>query len=70
MAEPAGEALSVRQFQLDVRERRLSHGCNVKPSVLKAFDTLGVLVENAGRLITEQELRDTASPEATMKKTT
>ena len=37
-------------FQLDVRERRLSRGCDVVPLRLKVFDTLRVLVENAGRL--------------------
>ena len=45
-------------FQLDVRERRLSRGSEAIPLRLKVFDTLHVLVENAGRLVTKQELLD------------
>ena len=41
-------------FQLDTRERRLSRGSEVIPLRLKVFDTLRVLVENAGRLVTKQ----------------
>ena len=54
-------------FQLDVRERRLSRGCEVIPLRLKVFDTLRVLVENAGRLVTKQELLDTVWPETTVE---
>jgi pimeloyl-ACP methyl ester carboxylesterase/DNA-binding winged helix-turn-helix (wHTH) protein len=43
-------------FHLDVRERRLSQADAVIPLRLKVFDTLVVLVENAGRLMTKQEL--------------
>ena len=46
-------------FHLDARERRLSRGDEVIPLRLKVFDTLLVLVENAGRLVTKQELLDT-----------
>ena len=49
-------------FHLDVRERRLSRGDDVIPLRLKVFDTLLVLVENAGRLVTKQELLDTVWP--------
>jgi DNA-binding winged helix-turn-helix (wHTH) protein len=49
-------------FQLDVRERRLSRGDDVIPLRLKVFDTLLVLVENAGRLVTKQELLDAVWP--------
>jgi DNA-binding winged helix-turn-helix (wHTH) protein/pimeloyl-ACP methyl ester carboxylesterase len=49
-------------FHLDVRERRLSCGNEVIPLRLKVFDTLLVLVENAGRLVTKQELLDTVWP--------
>jgi DNA-binding winged helix-turn-helix (wHTH) protein/pimeloyl-ACP methyl ester carboxylesterase len=49
-------------FQLDVRERRLSRGDEVIPLRLKVFDTLLVLVENAGRLVTKQELLDAVWP--------
>lgn len=49
-------------FLLDVRERRLSRGSEVIPLRLKVFDTLRVLVENAGRLVTKQELLDAVWP--------
>ena len=45
-------------FELDVRERRLSRAGTVVPLQIKVFDTLCVLVENAGRLVTKQELLD------------
>jgi pimeloyl-ACP methyl ester carboxylesterase/DNA-binding winged helix-turn-helix (wHTH) protein len=54
-------------FHLDVRERRLSRGCDVIPLRLKVFDTLLVLVENAGRLVTKQELLDAVWPETTVE---
>jgi pimeloyl-ACP methyl ester carboxylesterase/DNA-binding winged helix-turn-helix (wHTH) protein len=54
-------------FQLDTRERRLSRGCDVIPLRLKVFDTLRVLVENAGRLVTKQELLDAIWPETTVE---
>ena len=54
-------------FQLDTRERRLSRGSDVIPLRLKVFDTLRVLVENAGRLVTKQELLDTIWPETTVE---
>jgi DNA-binding winged helix-turn-helix (wHTH) protein/esterase/lipase len=54
-------------FHLDVRERRLSRGDEVIPLRLKVFDTLLLLVENAGRLVTKQELLDTVWPETTVE---
>jgi DNA-binding winged helix-turn-helix (wHTH) protein/pimeloyl-ACP methyl ester carboxylesterase len=54
-------------FQLDARERRLSRGSEVIPLRLKVFDTLRVLVENAGRLVTKQELLDAVWPETTVE---
>jgi DNA-binding winged helix-turn-helix (wHTH) protein/pimeloyl-ACP methyl ester carboxylesterase len=54
-------------FHLDVRERRLSRGGEVIPLRVKVFDTLLVLVENAGRLVTKQELLDTVWPETTVE---
>src|SRR5215218_2663830 len=49
-------------FDLNVRERRLSRDAEVIPLRLKVFDTLRVLVENAGRLVTKQELLDAVWP--------
>ena len=43
-------------FQLDVRERRLLRDGAQVPLRLKAFETLRVLVENAGRLVTKEML--------------
>ena len=54
-------------FHLDVRERLPSRGEEVIPLRLKVFDTLVVLVENAGRLVTKQELLDTVWPETTVE---
>jgi DNA-binding winged helix-turn-helix (wHTH) protein/tetratricopeptide (TPR) repeat protein len=54
-------------FQLDVRERRLLRGTEVITLRLKVFDTLRVLVENAGRLVTKQELLDAVWPDATVE---
>jgi pimeloyl-ACP methyl ester carboxylesterase/DNA-binding winged helix-turn-helix (wHTH) protein len=54
-------------FHLSVRERRLSRGGEVIPLRLKVFDTLLVLVENAGRLVTKQELLDRVWPETTVE---
>jgi pimeloyl-ACP methyl ester carboxylesterase/DNA-binding winged helix-turn-helix (wHTH) protein len=62
-----GGAYRFGPFQLDSRERRLSRGCDVIPLRLKVFDTLRVLVENAGRLVTKQELLDTIWPETTVE---
>ncbi|HKE82330.1 MAG TPA: alpha/beta fold hydrolase [Vicinamibacterales bacterium] len=54
-------------FHLDARERRLTRGTDVIPLRLKVFDTLLMLVENAGRLVTKQELLDTVWPETTVE---
>jgi pimeloyl-ACP methyl ester carboxylesterase/DNA-binding winged helix-turn-helix (wHTH) protein len=68
VAETAGRgAFRFGPFQLDVRERRLSRGYEVIPLRLKVFDTLRVLVENAGRLVTKQELLDAVWPETTVE---
>ena len=62
-----GGAYRFGPFHLDVRERRLSRGGEVISLRLKVFDTLLVLVENAGRLVTKQELLDTVWPETTVE---
>jgi pimeloyl-ACP methyl ester carboxylesterase/DNA-binding winged helix-turn-helix (wHTH) protein len=54
-------------FHLDVRERRLSRGDEIIPLRLKVFETLRLLVENAGRLVTKQELLDRLWPETTVE---
>jgi DNA-binding winged helix-turn-helix (wHTH) protein/pimeloyl-ACP methyl ester carboxylesterase len=62
-----GGAYRFGPFHLDPRERRLSRGGEVIPLRLKVFDTLLVLVENAGRLVTKQELLDAVWPETTVE---
>ena len=54
-------------FLLDVRERRLSRDGEAIPLRLKVFDTLCVLVENAGRLVTKDELLTAVWPDATVR---
>ena len=54
-------------FHLDARERRLSRDGEVIPLRLKVFDTLLVLVENAGRLVTKQQLLETVWPETAVE---
>jgi DNA-binding winged helix-turn-helix (wHTH) protein len=54
-------------FRLDTRERRPSRSGEVVPLRLKVFDTLLVLVENAGRLVTKQQLLDAVWPETTVE---
>ena len=54
-------------FHLDVRERRLSRGDDVIPLRLKVFDTLVVLIENAGQLVSKQQLLDTVWPETAVE---
>jgi pimeloyl-ACP methyl ester carboxylesterase len=68
VAENAGQhAYRFGPYLLDVRERRLSRGYEVIPLRGKVFDTLRVLVENAGRLVTKQEMLDTLWPETTVE---
>ena len=67
---PGSEALDTYRFgpfRLEIRERRLSRGDEVIPLRGKVFDTLSVLVENAGRLVTKQELLDAVWPETTVE---
>lgn len=54
-------------FHLDVREHRLSRAGAVIPLRIKVFETLRVLVENAGRLMTKQELLDAVWPDAVVE---
>ncbi len=54
-------------FHLDGRERRLSRGGEIVPLRLKVFDTLLVLVENAGRLVTKEELLEAVWPDTTVE---
>ena len=52
------------EFRLDVGERRLSRPGVAVPLSPKAFDTLVVLVERAGRLVDKSELMQAVWPDA------
>jgi pimeloyl-ACP methyl ester carboxylesterase/DNA-binding winged helix-turn-helix (wHTH) protein len=54
-------------FRLDLRERRLLRESEVIPLRGKVFDTLSVLIKNAGRLVTKQELLDAVWPETAVE---
>src|SRR4249920_803910 len=54
-------------FLLNIRERQLSRDGKVIPLRGKVFDTLSVLVENAGRLVNKQELLDAVWPEISVE---
>ena len=54
-------------FRLDVAERRLLRDGVPIPLRLKVFDTLRVLVENAGRLVTKEELLQAVWPDTAVE---
>jgi DNA-binding winged helix-turn-helix (wHTH) protein/pimeloyl-ACP methyl ester carboxylesterase len=67
---PKTEALGTYRFGpfcLDIRERRLSRSGKAIPLRGKVFDTLSVLVENSGRLLSKQELLDAVWPETAVE---
>ncbi len=55
------------RFRLDVRERRLWRDDTLVPLRDKVFDTLVLLVEEAGRLQTQQELIDSLWPDVSVE---
>ena len=61
MPEPL-HAYRFGHFRLDIGERRLSRDGAAIPLRLKVFETLRVLVENAGRLLTKEELLQAVWP--------
>jgi DNA-binding winged helix-turn-helix (wHTH) protein len=54
-------------FELNVRERRLVQDRNVIPLRGKVFDTLRLLVENAGSLMPKEELLRALWPDAAVE---
>ncbi len=54
-------------FRLEVRERRLTRDGRRVPLRTKAFDTLRVLVEHSGRLLTKDELMQAIWPDAVVE---
>jgi pimeloyl-ACP methyl ester carboxylesterase/DNA-binding winged helix-turn-helix (wHTH) protein len=54
-------------FELNVREHRLARGGNVIPLRGKVFDTLRLLLDNAGRLMPKEELLRALWPDAVVE---
>jgi pimeloyl-ACP methyl ester carboxylesterase/DNA-binding winged helix-turn-helix (wHTH) protein len=54
-------------FRLEVDERRLLCDGRTVPLRMKVFDTLRVLVEHSGRLLTKHELMDSIWPDAAVE---
>jgi pimeloyl-ACP methyl ester carboxylesterase/DNA-binding winged helix-turn-helix (wHTH) protein len=54
-------------FRLEVSQRRLSRTHTDIPLRLKVFDTLRILVENAGRLVTKEELLTAIWPDTVVE---
>jgi pimeloyl-ACP methyl ester carboxylesterase/DNA-binding winged helix-turn-helix (wHTH) protein len=54
-------------FRLELAERRLLRGNDSIPLRGKVFDTLSVLVQNAGRLLTKEELLHTVWPDTAVE---
>ena len=54
-------------FRLEVRERRLLRDGRPVPLTTKVFDTLRVLVEHAGRLLTKDELMRSIWPDSVVE---
>src|SRR5262245_65680520 len=63
----AAQTFRFGPFRLDVAERRLERNGDAIPLRLKVFDTLRVLVENAGRLVTKEELLQAVWPDAAVE---
>ena len=64
---PAADTYQFGVFRLEISERRLLRNGTEIPLRLKVFDTLCVLVENSGRLITKEELLQKIWPDTTVE---
>ena len=60
---PLSQDFSFGPFRLDAANARLSQGGRAIPLQPKAFDVLAYLLENAGRLVPQQELIDAVWPD-------
>ena len=63
----APQTYRVGPFRLEVAERRLLRNGEPIPLRLKVFDTLRVLIENAGRLVTKEELLQAIWPDTAVE---
>lgn len=64
MNTPAKHFYEFGSFRLDVTERVLTRDGQSIPLTLKAFDTLLLLVENNGRIVTKEQLLNTVWPDS------
>jgi DNA-binding winged helix-turn-helix (wHTH) protein/pimeloyl-ACP methyl ester carboxylesterase len=64
MTVESGTTYHFGPFRLEIDERRLLQEGNAVPLRTKVFDTLRVLVEHAGRLLTKHELMQSLWPDA------
>jgi DNA-binding winged helix-turn-helix (wHTH) protein/pimeloyl-ACP methyl ester carboxylesterase len=67
MAADPGPTYAFGPFRLEVRERRLLCEGQAVPLRTKVFDTLRVLAEHSGRLLTKHELMETIWPDAVVE---
>jgi DNA-binding winged helix-turn-helix (wHTH) protein/TolB-like protein/tetratricopeptide (TPR) repeat protein len=66
-SEEVNRSYEFGPFRLDPQDRTLSRDGELVPLTMKAFDTLLVLVENAGRLISKDELMRRVWPETVVE---
>ena len=67
MASGTSPTYGFGPFRLEVGERRLSCDGRAVPLRMKVFDTLRVLVEHAGRVLTKPELMQSIWPDAVVE---
>ena len=67
MSPQLSPAYGFGPFRLEVGERRLLRDGRPVPLTAKVFDTLRVLVENAGRLLTKDELMQSIWPDSVVE---
>ena len=54
-------------FELDVRERRLARNGTLIPLRIKVFETLRILVEHEGSLVTKEDLIEAVWPDTAVE---
>jgi DNA-binding winged helix-turn-helix (wHTH) protein/pimeloyl-ACP methyl ester carboxylesterase/class 3 adenylate cyclase len=64
MSKEARHLYEFGPFTLDMNERQLLWGSDIVPLTPKAFDTLAVLVENSGHVLTKEELIQKVWPDS------
>jgi pimeloyl-ACP methyl ester carboxylesterase/DNA-binding winged helix-turn-helix (wHTH) protein len=67
MPVESGTTYNFGPFRLEIDQRRLLQGGQAVPLRTKVFDTLCVLVEHSGRLLTKHELMESLWPDAVVE---